>query len=214
MHDPKYALPFDKELETRVNAYLKDQPQKQTSRLVGKEPATGAPYDEKEELPKRLEIKLPGGQLAKKAEVRSILDDINQLPPAKAPTHEPPMKISVDSLPPFPAAVLKDFAADYASWAELDDQLAKGQLEDLPVSKAVLCARQVLNKFNGVRVDATFTGTITPAVKDQTKKKQEEPARAISELEDLLAEMKAAAKKLTKEPSKRWRANFEYTLVR
>jgi hypothetical protein len=216
LRNPEDSLPFDEKLVAKVNGFLRiiTDKNKQTSRLAGKEPASGAPYSPKEELPPPLQIKLPGGALAKKDQVKRILDDINHLPPARAEVHETAVRFTVESLPPFTAQALKDYDADYTSWAELEDRLAKGKLDDQPVRKAVVRAHQTLNKYAGVKIEAKFAGTITPQVKDQTKQKQVEPALALDELQSALDEMKSAAKKLTKEPSKRWRANFDYTLVR
>jgi hypothetical protein len=86
-----------------------------------------------------------------------------------------------------------------------------------PVRVAVTEAIKALNdnaKFTMKESLINPGGPITPKMKSDFLKDQEDPGIATFYLKGALDKLKAAQKDRDKEPSKRWQANFDYTLAR
>jgi hypothetical protein len=185
---------------------------KQTSRLSGKEAEGGAAFDPMEEPPPMLKIRPPlvSGGTAKEEVVKTLLDEMNRVPPVRSGRKsDRESRLEPKKLPAFSEDKLKDFAADYRP-EELEAQAAKS-----PLRKAVLDAMQVLNenskKFMMIE---EFKGANTGQIKTQIKNRQAAPGKAKFFLKEALEELKAAGKKRSKEPSKRWQAMYDYVLAR
>ncbi len=205
---------------TRVNKRLQEvlTPQKleQVSRLSGTHSEDkGAPYDPSQPLPPALVLKSitpAGGSGAEQALVKNILEELNQVPPVKA--SKTPLVAS--NLPAFDSKVLEAYKADYKTWAELTN-MAKDK-EKYPLRAAVLDAIQVLRDSEKIVMKESLTnpagGTITQQIKTQFAATQKEPGIMIFQMEKALADLKAAGEMRDKETSKRWLANYDYTLAR
>jgi len=201
---PDKALPMEL-LTERINLHLTTllKPHKltQTARLSGKEPANGAGPNPNEEMPPQLVIvspPIPGGR-ADPALVQLMLNEINELPPVRGSRAKNDM-LKPANFPAFPANVLDPYQADATS-PEL--------------KKAVLDAVQALKDSARVPIDEKFVGANNAAVKKLVFGKQGAPGRAVLVLEEALDELKKAGEDfMDKEKSKRWKANYEYTLAR
>lgn len=198
----------------------------QTPRLTGAEPATGSPYDPTALPPARFEMptpaKIAGGKPADPALVRGIIREIS-LPPIKLlGKDETAFAARLESLLPFSAAALKDYASDKVSVEDI-----KRSADVYPLRIAVLNAVEVLRRHgeNKVKVGNSiknvgslreeFRGATNDAVKKTIANEQREgPALILAELEDAVTDLEKAGAFRAKEPSKRWRADYDYVLAR
>jgi hypothetical protein len=202
------------------------QKAQQTPRLAGEEPAAGSPYDPAAPPPARFEMptpaKIAGGKPADPALVRGIVREI-ALPPIKLlGKDETAFTSRLESLVPFSAVALKDYAPDGMS---IED--ARRSADVYPLRVAVLNAVEVLRRHgeNKVKVGNSikhvgslreeFRGATNDAVKKTVANEQREgPALILAELEDAVKELEKAGESRAKEPSKRWRADYDYVLAR
>jgi hypothetical protein len=215
IRDPNEPLPLDV-LVPRVNKYLEAvlQMQKltQVSRLAGKEPASGAPYDPAQPLAQVVTIKpspMPAGGVASAAQVRKILDELNLVPPIR-PARDAKDELTPETLPPFPAKTLEVYLVDYMALAEIEQNPAKYPLR-VAVLKAARVLRQNADKF---RMKEVFNGNTSAQIKKQVLQEQVDPGKNILALKDALDDLKAAGADRGKEASKRWQANYDYVLAR
>ena len=100
-------------------------------------------------LPTKLVLKPvapAGGEAASHALVKSMVDEINHLPPVRVSQTQ----VQAASLPSFSAKVLESYQADYKSWAELV-QIAKDK-DRYPLRAAVLEAIRVLKESEKIKL--------------------------------------------------------------
>ncbi len=202
-HGREKAPGVDRGTLSEVQEVYKAQ---QTPRLVGVEAGT-TPYDPKEPAPPPLAIQPPplpdGTAPADNRLISEILRQIDVIPPIKESqdkeSKEGSPYLNPDALPPFSAAVLEKYRDDPNS----------------PLRQAVEKAMKVLtkqqaflkNEHRGEGDDAR----IKMQILDYQKK---EVAPVESDLSDALEELQKAGEDKDKEPSKRWRANYDYVLAR
>lgn len=221
---PGDSLPVEA-LVPRVNKRLKEllTPEKleQVSRLTGKEAAGGAPYNPDEPLSPKIALRPPAappGGAAGNAQVNKILEELRLLPPVRETRAGELALLKAENLPTFPADKLSSYQAeDYTSIGALRDQYTKEPekfAEKYPLRAAVFDAVKALQDGSKVRIRETLNGPIDPKRKSAFLKEQQEPGMMIFELEQALGQMKTVAGEREKEPSKRWQANFDYTMAR
>ena len=197
---------------------LSTQKIEQVARLAGKDVDNGAGYDPDEPMPERLAIRPPTveGGSAGPMLVNPILAEINSLPTVR--DHQVPLKAS--HLPPFSAKLLEEYKADYKSWKEWEIA-SKSDLDKYPLRKGLLEALAMLKeqeKTNKLVMEerlyspggASFDGKAKAAF----LQKQKDPGILIFEMQNVVDTLKAAADEREKETSKRWLANFDYSLAR
>jgi hypothetical protein len=115
---------------------------------------------------------------------------------------------------PVPADALKDYLTDGMTL----DAAAK-EKEKYPVraaaANAILTMRKVWRGAgkDGGGLRETFVGEATDRVKKSILAEQEVPARIILELDQVIEACEKLEPELAKEPSKRWRATFQYALA-
>jgi hypothetical protein len=217
---PEEAIPIEI-LVPRVNQRMKELLSKskleQVSRLSGKEPDSGAAYDAKQPLPPKMALKPPipaeGKDLAGRGLVNEILDEIKRIPPMKASLKEYMATLRAEAMPPFPKQVMDFYTVGYKSWGDLEAMLKK-EPGKYPLREAVLEAKKALDEADGLNFAETLIGPINEKKKADFLNKQKEPALHIFKMEEALARMKEAEEMRDKEDSKRWHANFDYTLAR
>ena len=112
-----------------------------------------------------------------------------------------PFGTRTDRLPEFAPRLLQEYADDG---------------KETPFRAAVKKARTALvEQVKELRMREEFRATPRPAdLKNEVLKKQKDVARSLGELTDLLDDLKKAGDALDAEPTKRWRANYEYILAR
>ena len=215
-------LPIDA-LFAKVNKKMTDllEPEKleQTPRLTGASPAGPGPYDANEPLAAQLTFRLPPAQ-AGNALVNNILKEIRKIPAVRATRRGSENLLDITYLPPFDAKALDAFKSTEPSFSVLEsmkpDKLEEYR-EKFPLRVAVTEAIKTLNENARFTMKESLTnpgGAITPQIKAQFLKDQEAPGEAGFYLKGALEKLKAAQKERDKEPSKRWQANFDYTLTR
>ena len=219
-------------LADKVNQKMKEllTPEKleQTARLSGKDPGGTGPYDPTEPLSEEVVIqplRKQGKGFAGEAMVRNVLDEINKIPPVRAmlPGGENLLKLAY--LPQFPKS-LESYASDTPTFNDLyqlsetgkqgEEKLAKLR-EQHPLRVGVVEAMRALKENSRFVMKESLTnpgGPITPQIKASFLKDQQEPGVAIFELERALDVLKEAGKEHDKETSKRWLADYDYTLAR
>jgi len=222
IQEPNNPLPLDV-LVPRVNQHMKKvlEPQKleQAARLTGTAPERGASYDPKEGFPDPLALKPPAppdGKAAGVAQIQSILDEINTIPPVRMSVPSGDATLRIANLPIFSAKDLEGYKADYHTKRELDEMI-KINPDKYVLRQAVLDAAQALRDNAKFTMEESLTssgGPISPALKKQFLQKQKEPGLAIFELERALGKLQDAGKERDKEPSKRWHAHYDYALAR
>jgi hypothetical protein len=220
-------------LADKVNQKMKEllTPEKleQTARLSGTAPEGSGPYDPAEPLAEEVVIqplRQQGKDAASQAFVRGVLDEINKIPPVRAMLPgqgENLLKLAY--LPPFPKS-LESYSADGPTFSDLyrlseQDKQGEEKLVQLraehPLRVAVVEAMRALKENSKFVMKETLTnpgGPITPQIKAAFLKDQREPGVAIFELEAALDKLKGADKERDKETSKRWLADYDYTLAR
>jgi hypothetical protein len=217
IQEPTNSLPLE-QLVPEVNQRLKEilGPQKvdQLSRLTGKDVDNGIAYNPDEPFPGRLEIKPASveGGAAGNAQVKAILEELNKLPPARSKTSP----IKTTHLPPFASKVVEEYQPDYKDWKEMKET-ADREPEKYALRKAVFDAVKVMEDSHKLVLEEKLEGAggaIDGKVKSAFLLKQRDPGIMIFEMESALAKLKAAAEERDKEASKRWQANFDFTLAR
>jgi len=212
---PKTAIPVEPYAKKLAEVFRSPDPNaqlKQTPRLAGLAPPKEGLYDPKEPPAPPIvlgatELSLPGG-VAPPEEIRKLLAEID-VPPIKLARRDsfPP---KLETIIPFSAEKMKDYAPDYRT----PEELLKSA-EKRPLRRAVLDA---MNVFKEIResldkneLPEVFVGTASDAVKKDIADKQRTPAILLVKLEALLDELEETAEKeMENEPSKRWRAHFDY----
>jgi hypothetical protein len=199
------SIPIERLVEP-VNKWMADKlgPYKktQTSRLVGKEPEEGAPYDPAEPLPGKVVPKavVAGADAADVNQVRDLLGEID-LPPIKIGKDETPLR--AEGMPPFPARVL--------------DAYKESGNADTELRKTLKAAVQVLAKVPSVNLKETWD---YPADENRQKvmitdHQKKEVAGIMRELDEAMADLKKAAtpEARAKEP-RRWQAHGDFIMAR
>ncbi len=221
---PEDPIPVETLVE-KVNQRMKDLlaktefKDKQTTKLSGKESESGAAYNPAEPLPPQITIRPPaqnlGEDAAGAAMVNNILEEIKKIPPMKESLKDYMKTLRAESLPPFPKKVMDFYKADYKSWSDLEAKAKdKAYRAKYPLRAAVLEVKKLLEKSEEVRLEDRLYGPINDKTKASFLDKQKPIALAIFELDEGLQTMKEAAEMRDKEESKRWQANFDYTLAR
>lgn len=184
----------------------------QTMMLAGAVAGESVAANADEPVPPRFEFPVPpqGADPVKVADAFALLD----LPPVRS-SQSAAVGAAGQSLY-VPAEAL----APYLAEAMPVDEAIK-QKEKFPIRAAaarwLLSIRNVWKRAEGgdskSGLRETFVGEANDAVKKSILKEQEVPARIILELEGIITEGEKLEKELDKEPSKRWRATFQYALA-
>jgi hypothetical protein len=195
------------EVETQLKS-------KQTPRLAGKEPGAGT-VEKNATPPRSIEIPAPpppSGGMAKPAQVRRILAEI-ELPPIRL-AREETAPLEIDRLLPFSDHVLEAYRADYDTLEQIEEQPAK-----YPLRIAVLKTIRLLrDRFSAEHATITLResfagGGSSERTKAAILREQAKPARLELDLEEALEEMRAAGKERGRESSKRWQTHYDYILA-
>jgi hypothetical protein len=193
----------------------------QTPFLSGTAAGKSVDYDPNEPAAARIKIPKPAelaiGGLADPALIKSIFAEI-KVPPIKATNADDARTEDLESVFPFTKEKLQGYAADYQDVQQL---LKEG--EKYPLRMAVLKAVEILERHGkgDVMVGRTlknvgllreeFAGPTSDAVKQSIAKEQQEgPAAMFLELEDLVRLLEKAGAERDREPSKRWKAHYDY----
>ena len=192
-----------------IRAYLADQRGRtppQSVKTAGTEPTTQVEYSKDEPPAQRFDWPaLPKGVPAD--EVAKILQQVS-LPGIRADLSVP---ADLPRVYPFAEEVMKNYKSDGVT----DEQILKDGGK-YPVRKAALEALRKINEVwksgtdGKVGIMEEFEGDVDDKLKKSIQDQQVVPAKIILTLEEVLADLEAAAKGLDKEKSKRWRAIFEY----
>ena len=218
-------LPIDEAFVDKVNKRMKEtigaQKFEQVSKLTGKAEGAGSPFNPAESLPPVLALKQPtppGGKAAGPAVVDNILKELRLLPPVRQTRAGEERLLQAANLPAFPAGTLDSYKADgYKHVEELRKEYEKdrkGFAEKYPIRAAVFDAITALERSQKIVMREELAGPINPKTKASFLAEQREPGLAIFELEQALGQMRTAADEMEKETSRRWRANFDYTMAR
>ncbi len=183
----------------------------QTPKLAGSEPAAAVAANPDEPPAKRFDFPAAPKGLPP-AEVARIVERI-KLPEFRVRTDKATHEDPIEELVPFPADVMAAYRPD-----KVTDRDIRREPDKYPVRKAALdtleAIRKLWAKTGGTDgLVSEFSGQTNDAVKKMILARQELPARAILELEGRVAAMEKLAGELDQEPSKYWRATFEYALA-
>lgn len=226
--DPAAPIPVDelaervKELVSRFANGLEKQPQ--TPFVAGAVPADGPPPDPQEPPAPRAMIPKPSsfarGGLADPALVKAIFDEV-RCPPIRATSGDAGPVGDLETIFPFSADALKDYAADYGTVQDLLADPGK-----YPLRAGVLKAVEVLERHSrgDVLVGASrkqvgllreeFAGPTSEDVKKSIAREQQEgPAAMFLELEDLVKSLEKLKPLRDAETSRRWQAHYDYVLA-
>ena len=188
--------------------------EKQTPRLAGKEPDSGAPYDPSQPLPAKVVIPppaAPAGGAARTEDVRRILEEI-ELPPIKiARAETAPVRVELSV--PFSAKRLDEYRPDYTSVKEIESNAEKFPLR-MAVLKAVKLIREKFDSGGDSFVlRESFSGATNDRIKADILKEQEKPALVIQELTEARDLLLKVGEERDKESCKRWQAHYDYVLA-
>ncbi|MFO0935580.1 MAG: hypothetical protein U0798_03575 [Gemmataceae bacterium] len=206
---PDDAIPFADwiaAIQTKLNQYVvKDGKPNQKMSLTG---SPGAPveFNPDEAVAKRFAFPPPPKGADPEA-VAAAFDsiDLPSMRRDRAGAGKPGQSFTV------PADALKDYTSDTMTLEEAVKQKEKYPIR-AAAANAILKIRSVWKgaggKDGGLR--ETFVGEANDRVKKAILAEQETPARIILELDSIIEECEKLEKDLEKEPSKRWRATFQY----
>jgi hypothetical protein len=185
----------------------------QTPKLAGSEPSAAVAANPGEPPAPRFDLPAPPPGLPP-AEVARITARL-KLEPLRVRADRATEEEPIENLYPFDPAVMAPYLAD----ATADNQFA-AEAGKHPVRKAALDTLEAIRKHWEMTRgdDATgeggllteFSGKTSDALKQMILARQEQPARAILDLQTRVEAMEALAGELEKEPSKFWRATFRY----
>ncbi len=177
-------------------------------------PASGLPHvlaaaaQERTPKPKKDDV-------AAAAEIQSILDETEALPPFRIPLQGAVPRLKADRLPPFSARVMGRYRASYKTLADLDKQIDANPAK-YPLITAVRRAAAVLDK-NALAFSEFLPGNklpVAPKFKKLILKDQAKLAMMILEYREAIDHLKKAGADRAREKSPRWQANYDYTLSR
>lgn len=202
-------------------AELKRRKLEQVAFLAGQEPENGAAYDRNEPQPPTPSLPPYQNNRENIQLVKGVLDQVGA-PPIK-PSRES-NNVTYDALPPFDAAVLKNYEDD-------------GD-KDSPLHKAVKKARAVLWAVSGGGEPTDLSGEVREvrgklranlsvlrdgfrapapaaeaAFKGQVEANERDVARILGLLRETYEELEAA-KDMRDSAPKRWQANYDFVLAR
>ena len=219
---PDDPLPLQ-QLCDLVNASLKEElgPKlEQQSRLSGAEAKDGAPFDRNEEPAPAIALApAPTGSSAK--DIQSVLDEVGT-PSIKSSRED--SGIHFDVLPPFAQEKL----ADYKPGGD-DSDLRKAVLQARAVMWALNTAKapdmltneiaKVRKNLEGVNINVMKDGYRKPAdeakFKESVRKDEQQVADMMQVCDDALAALKVADVAAARDKeTKRWQANYDFTLAR
>ena len=214
---PENELPLSAIRETvqaKLNKELsKSLKVKQATLWAGKPPEQAAGYDAQESVPEPMKLTeaQPPGPPADPKAVRQILSEL-KLPPIQASLADEE-KLDIDGAVYFARDKLTPYLPDYQSLDEIRRQAAK-----FPLRVAVLDTLKFLeNEFGAGRTSGALR-QFYPAAGDQDAKnriltEQKKPAQVLLRLQEQRAKLEKAGEAREEEKSKRWQANFDYTLA-
>jgi hypothetical protein len=197
----------------------------QVSRLTGRAQAGMVAYNKDELLPEALTIKpaklSAGADLASKAEMKSILDFFDTLPPFRESRAGDRNLFKADRFPPFRKAKLESYKSDTdKEFIDLLNQYKTdkpGYAKQFPLRAAVFDAIDALQESNKVQVREVLSkAENTPKGKEAINQLQQPIGISIFKLEQALTRLKKAGEKENRdaETSRRWQANYDYTQAR
>jgi hypothetical protein len=185
----------------------------QTPFLSGELKGDSIPFIEDEPLPKRFAIPTPAEVfdkgLAGKAEVAALLDEI-AVPPIR-PVRATGAELRFDSVVPFTADVMKAYASDYQSLAEI-----RKMEEMFPLRVATIKAIEKLRdlgKSSKIVLPDELQNPASEQFKITLKNLQKGPARIMDELQETMEMLEKAGEDRKEEKSKRWQAHYDYVLA-
>lgn len=194
----------------------------QVSRLTGVASQQVVAYNREEALPLPMALKPPtapaGGDLATPAQVNSILEFFRDLPPVRETRAGERNLLQSSRLPAFAAKSLDSYKPDgYKDLVELRSRYNANKenfAKDFPLRAAVLDALEALAESNKIKMYEVQRSPVNPMRKAEVEKEQRVLGESTFKLEQVLAALKAAGEERDKETSRRWQANYDYTLAR
>lgn len=228
---PKDALPIG-DLVTKANAFMKENlgggaammgkddkaeaPMAQVCRLSGKEPDAGADPNPTEPAPAQIAFQKGDKNDANLAVAKTILDEIKNFSPMKMSQVPQLSSMTLAALPGAGKEIddYKDegfnpFTADGSTLAAMKGKFPL-RVMSYEISNKLkefinLPMREVLNNPGG---------PLDAKAKSRFLLEQKDPALAVLDLEELLADAKKLADNRDDEKSKRWQAHFDLSLAR
>lgn len=186
----------------------KDGKPAQTPKLTGSEPQATVAPDAEEPPAKRFDLP----QLPKGADPTLIASAFRDLDLPGIRDDATADALGLGSAFPFADGVMKEYAESDVPLSEMEKEPEKYavRLAALDAMKTIR-ATWTRTKGDGAgRLRETFVGEADDKTKKLIEDEQTVPARIELDLSMLLRKMEAVEKNLAKEPSKRWRATFQY----
>jgi hypothetical protein len=174
---------------------------KQTPRLAGQEAAGGAPW-RPDEIGHKVEIRMPEASDGGAADLKlidGILKEVDRAAPVRRTQH------GFQHLKP---QTLSFFAAKKME-AYKDDGAPSPLRDAVRKALTILESEQIATSF----IEELRWQGNAAAVKDRILSQQRKPAILQADLEEALAELQKAGGDRDKEHSKRWQANYDFTLA-
>lgn len=177
----------------------------QTPKRAGESPTSPPPADPNLLPVPRFDLPFPP-KGASVTEVEQIVKRITLPPIREAETADDDRP---ELLLPFPAEVMKDYRQD--GEPDGDKHPHRQATTDALASITKEWGRTSAKEARGLRYE--FAGETNDRVKKTIEREQEVPARIIIRLEQTIRRLDVLAETLDREPSKYWRASFQYTLA-
>jgi hypothetical protein len=221
-------IPIDavvKDVNDRLKMLADAEKRTQVSRLTGKAPENMVAYNRDEALPDLLTIKPPkaaaGAEFASKTEMKSILDFFENMAPVRESRSGDQNLFKADRFPPFRKSKLESYKSDSdKDFTDLMNQYKTDKpayAKEFPMRAAVFDALDAMQESTKVQVrEVIRKDENTPKGKEAILQAQQPVGQSIFKLEQALIRLKAAGEKEKREAetSRRWQANYDYTLAR
>jgi hypothetical protein len=225
---PMQPIPIDavvKDVNDRLKMLADAEKRTQVSRLTGKAPENMVAYNRDEALPDLLTIKPPkaaaGAEFASKTEMKSILDFFENMAPVRESRSGDQNLFKADRFPPFRKSKLESYKSDSdKDFTDLMNQYKTDKpayAKEFPMRAAVFDALDAMQESTKVQVrEVIRKDENTPKGKEAILQAQQPVGQSIFKLEQALIRLKAAGEKEKREAetSRRWQANYDYTLAR
>ena len=227
---PTDPIPVDKLNEivmAEMKTELADLKAEQTPRVTGKEADGGAVYDPKEELPMKPIAVLPVDEGGGKANLEMIKLVFNEI---STPTVKGSLggedSTRYDLLPRFSSDILDTYKADDKKDSELRKQvqMARAALWAVSPTNAGSVPKELAEDVGKIRSDLKVTlavmlaGVEAPTNDNQFKAfietREREIAKIMNKLMETSDDLKAAGKQFREGETKRWKANYDFTVAR
>jgi hypothetical protein len=191
--------------------------QAQLCRLSGIEAAGGAEPDAKEPAPKEVVFFKHDKEATGLQAAKAILDEIKKFPPMKKSQAQQLANMTMSALPGAGKEIEEYKDEGFNPFMAADDAAVNQMKEKFPLRVMAYTISQKLKEHAELSMRELLSnpgGPLDAKAKTRFLSEQKDPALAVLDLEETLADAQKIAEERESEKSKRWQAHFDLALAR